>query len=916
MNKEVCSRFGTVYVLIALFFVLIACPNSVQAKSKVCIELDVDQGAGTCDYTITGLGTEYMEKFLNLRVVRSDNGGLAYEEQVYLDDSNCEDNTYEGMFATTDMKDFRKTKYTVTAQIGTETFVASKECDFSEPVNSPSVSSKPVVSSKPTVSAKPISSAKPVPWKFTADKNTGATTRVFEYAPSVVGGSSKYVGNEASIYVWKKEPGSLESKAILVGEKQLISNEKLVWKVNIAKFEKGYGTYYVKLIVSKDNEQKMQELSHIIIQPSATSFTTSVTNALEGKQAFEINLKGLTNPYGVKKVRFDLYNGSEKVYSCAGAAKNSRRDFYTATVNMKDLGYKLGLYVVKATVTDRNGNQKMVSTTATADRRAKAGKIKATSHSDKTFAFTLKDAYIPGTIKKVTFEVYRKADGNKKVRFYNSTYQASTKTYTGKMDISSFPYKNTGAYQVNAYGYTQWGTKVLLNQTAFRLKGATATVKGNSPSSVKGTFSMTVGNINSNSGVSSVEVKVWGASERKDARTYKAVKQSNGNYKITVDVSNHAYHFGGYHAKVYVTMGNGILVKAATGTYTFEPKNFVYMKDSDIQNSKKVYLYNPSTKGTVTFEVYSETKGKDDLAVYRTVKSGSSYYSLIKLSEIKHAGKIIVKARIGNKAVRTYTFSLKKNELAKNGWTYENYDGKTYKFYYEDGQKVTDLTKILGIKESSDANVNNFKIVVNRAACCVTVYAYDSVKRDYCIPVKTCTVSIGRDTSTNKGPEGLNANTSYTPIGDFTICTNGTSVKFSMKPMYEPDGSICYARWASHVVGNVYFHSIAVSSDSHYALNPNNYNKLGTPASAGCIRMTVADAKWFYDYVSKGTPVKIVTGNASVPGPLGKNATIKIASSIHYDPTDPDVPNATKEKDFKAGRISGYMTSSGKRVGY
>jgi len=80
--------------------------------------------------------------------------------------------------------------------------------------------------------------------------------------------------------------------------------------------------------------------------------------------------------------------------------------------------------------------------------------------------------------------------------------------------------------------------------------------------------------------------------------------------------------------------------------------------------------------------------------------------------------------------------------------------------------------------------------------------------------------------------------------------------------------------------------------------------------------MTVADAKWFYDYVSKGTPVKIETGSASAPGPLGKNATIKISSSIHYDPTDPAVPNSTKEKDYKAGRISGYMASNGKRVGY
>ena len=33
--------------------------------------------------------------------------------------------------------------------------------------------------------------------------------------------------------------------------------------------------------------------------------------------------------------------------------------------------------------------------------------------------------------------------------------------------------------------------------------------------------------------------------------------------------------------------------------------------------------------------------------------------------------------------------------------------------------------------------------------------------------------------------------------------------------------------------------------------------KLGQPASHGCVRLTVADAKWFYDQVPDGTPVTI-----------------------------------------------------------
>ena len=80
--------------------------------------------------------------------------------------------------------------------------------------------------------------------------------------------------------------------------------------------------------------------------------------------------------------------------------------------------------------------------------------------------------------------------------------------------------------------------------------------------------------------------------------------------------------------------------------------------------------------------------------------------------------------------------------------------------------------------------------------------------------------------------------------------------------------------------------------------------------------MTVIDAKWIYDYASLGTKVAIVKGNTSKPGPLGKNATIKVDYSINYDPTDPEVPDSTKKKDYAAGHISGYITKAGKRVGY
>lgn len=59
--------------------------------------------------------------------------------------------------------------------------------------------------------------------------------------------------------------------------------------------------------------------------------------------------------------------------------------------------------------------------------------------------------------------------------------------------------------------------------------------------------------------------------------------------------------------------------------------------------------------------------------------------------------------------------------------------------------------------------------------------------------------------------------------------------------------------------------------------------------------------------------LKIVKGSTKKPGPLGKAKTIKVKGGINYDPTDPGVPDSRKKKDYKAKRISGYLTKKVKK---
>ena len=537
------------------------------------------------------------------------------------------------------------------------------------------------------------------------------------------------------------------------------------------------------------------------------------------------------------------------------------------------------------------------------------------------------DVIAPGSDNKVALYVWKKGNDERKAIKVGDSKLLSTKNVSWSFYAESIS-DGTGTYYAKLF-LEHNGKSYSMGSSSFSvgMSSSSFTTSKSKTLEKKAAFAVTLKGLKSPMAVKKVAFYVYNSAGKKVYGKTATDKNGDGSvYYAEIKLKSLNYKLGKYTIKAYITDKNGdtsVLSKKTSVSEQASAKSLQVTKKTTTRSSyftlKKAYI--PGGIKEVRFFVYykSGSTYKLQSKVKSTYKAkGDAYKASVKN---KKAGSYKVRAygytNWGSKVLLKQTaYKVKKSEAQKNGWLYEKYNGKTYKFYYKNGVKQKDLTKILGLKFSSSSNVNKFYIEVNRAACCVTVYAYDSVKKKYIIPVKTFTVSVGRDLSTTAGAGALNTNTSFTPIGTYSICTNGVSPKYSMKQMYEPDGSICYARWASHVVGNVYFHCVAVGSDSHYALSPATFNRLGSAASAGCIRMMVADAKWLYDYASVGSTVKIVVGSTSHPGPLGKAKTIKIASSIHYDPTDPGVPDSRKKADYKAGRITGYMTNSGKKVGY
>jgi len=166
-------------------------------------------------------------------------------------------------------------------------------------------------------------------------------------------------------------------------------------------------------------------------------------------------------------------------------------------------------------------------------------------------------------------------------------------------------------------------------------------------------------------------------------------------------------------------------------------------------------------------------------------------------------------------------------------------------------------------KKEEQKSTSPYFIKVNYKANVVTIYTKDKDGK-YTVPYKAMVCSVG----------------TYTPKSGIYK----TSSKYRWGKLIHD----VYGQYATRIVGSILFHSVPYSSNNAGALLYEEYDKLGTKASEGCVRLTVKDSKWIYDNCPSGTMVEFY--KSSDPGPLGKPTAQKISSveeCRNWDPTDP-----------------------------
>lgn len=163
-----------------------------------------------------------------------------------------------------------------------------------------------------------------------------------------------------------------------------------------------------------------------------------------------------------------------------------------------------------------------------------------------------------------------------------------------------------------------------------------------------------------------------------------------------------------------------------------------------------------------------------------------------------------------------------------------------------------------------------YRIKVNRTENFVTVYALDE-RGKYTIPYKTFWCSTGAEADS-------------TPLGTFEM-----TERYDWRIMV--DGT--YAQYAIRIHGPIMLHSVPYLTSSYDSLEYWEYNKLGRPASLGCVRLQAGNIKWIYDNCDNGT--KVIIYDRPNESPAIKIPKIKKIRKKNknkgWDPTDPKKNN-------------------------
>ena len=285
----------------------------------------------------------------------------------------------------------------------------------------------------------------------------------------------------------------------------------------------------------------------------------------ENNGTFTIIAKNLKGLEGYKEVKIPFWSHANGMSDIKWYTPTRQADgSYTVTVKASDHENANGRYEAQVFYIDARGQkrfvQKAFSDYSHGQPTVPVSANLSISKNENNGTFTIIAKNLKGLegYKEVKIPFWSHANGMSDIKWYTPTRQADG-SYTVTVKASDHENAN-GRYEaqvfyIDARGQKRFVQKAFVERNDPSKPTGVISITNNKDS---GTFDVVISDVYSPKGVRTVQVPIWSEVDgQDDIRWYEAVRQTNGSYKVTVQVANHKYSTGIYNVHLYYIQNDG-----------------------------------------------------------------------------------------------------------------------------------------------------------------------------------------------------------------------------------------------------------------------------------------------------------------------------------------------------------------------
>ncbi|WP_430607410.1 hypothetical protein IGJ55_000845 [Enterococcus sp. AZ170] len=414
-------------------------------------------------------------------------------------------------------------------------------------------------------------------------------------------------------------------------------NENGTWSANINVTNHAKAGKYIVHTYAKMNRNTQIGVSSNTFNVTQPSMNVETTTYNKETNSFDVIVTP-TTVSGVKNIRIPVWSQADRSDLIWYTATRQTNGTYKVKVNIKDHKYNTGNYTVHAYLYSNNGLVNGTVATPVEVSWSLTGKttIKDTNGKETTYKATT-------TVNQGNYQgamtVYVATWSGNDLKWYVAS-KNSDGTYNTTIDIKN--HKNAGKYFADTYVKLSNGTMQCISSDTFNVTPPNMNVKTTTYNKETNSFDVIV-TPTTVSGVKNIRIPVWSQADRSDLIWYTATRQTNGTYKVKVDIKDHKYNTGNYTVHVYLYSNNG-LVNGTVATpvevsWSLTGKTTIKDTNGKETTYKATTTVNQGNyQGAMT--VYVATWSGNDLKWYVASKnSDGTYNTTIDIKNHKNAGK-------------------------------------------------------------------------------------------------------------------------------------------------------------------------------------------------------------------------------------------------------------------------------------